>query len=96
MNYSASVKTNPVGLAAAIEDWWYVLMHGLERPLTSRRPPSPSGNAAVLPFRSGAVWCWLACLLVIGAAVAVAWRQVETTDWPWLLVDIVLKVVGWL
>jgi hypothetical protein len=97
MNHVESTKGTPDELAAAIEEWWRALAAGIRCITASqkRRNPSPDISALV-PVKDAVLWGCLESLLVIGGAVAIVVRLPEIADWPWLLVNIVLKITNWL
>ena len=71
----------------------------VERPDRQRRANHniASLNAAVLVlFTNAVVSRCLGCVLVICGVAEIVRRVVESTDWTWLLVSLVLKVAGWL
>jgi hypothetical protein len=97
MNYSGCMKENPGGLTAAAQEWWHALTGDQGRISASCGPRNLSLNAAVLVLlTNAAVQRCLGCLLVICGVAVIMLRVVETTDWTWLMVNMVLKVASWL
>ena len=97
MNHSECMKENPGGPAVAIQEWWHALTVDQGRISASLGRWNSSLNAAFMVlFRNAVVQRCLGSLLVISGVAVIVLRLVETTDWTWLMVNIVLKVVSWL
>jgi hypothetical protein len=97
MNHSGCMNENPGALAVALREWWHALTGDVGHISASHGPRNSSPNAAFLAvINDVVVQRCLGCLLVICGVAVIVLRVVETTDWTWLMVDIALKVAGWL